>query len=423
MRQLTKSLAGLASHPILLLALTALSMLMLQRRVQFAWPLQAAFVAAALAIFALARAASWRVSHTSAFTDRVLILGTAPQGYALAAEITARATGPYVVSGMVAEGPGMARTRDGVTCLGTMDALEEIIDEVQPARIAMALRDVRWVPEDVLLQARVRGVVIEEATTFFERLTGKLAIDTLTPRSLFLSDGFRHSDFVPHSDFSQTVTTGLNLAGAVIGLVLFAPLWPLMALAIRLDSAGPVLFVQERIGRDGKPFGLIKFRTMRQDGPRVSEWARDNNERITRVGRFLRRFRLDELPQLVNVLRGDMNLVGPRPHPACNYARFLDRIPYYRLRAIVRPGLTGWAQVRYGYANNLEEELEKMKYDLYYIKHRSVWLDLRIIAETMAVLVDAHAHDSVERRAGRAAVAEDGWVDHWPGTASGVTLR
>jgi lipopolysaccharide/colanic/teichoic acid biosynthesis glycosyltransferase len=179
-----------------------------------------------------------------------------------------------------------------------------------------------------------------------------------------------------------------------------------------------VFFVQERVGRGGKPFGLIKFRSMRQADARVSEWARDNESRITRVGKLLRRFRLDELPQFINVLRGEMNLVGPRPHPTCNYQLFLARIPYYGLRAAVRPGITGWAQVRYGYANSLEEELEKMRYDLYYIKHRSLWLDLRILAETAAVVLNPHAHDvpAADR-------AIDRWIASWPGAASGVTFR
>jgi len=151
--------------------------------------------------------------------------------------------------------------------------------------------------------------------------------------------------------------------------------------AIKLDSRGPLFFVQDRVGRQGKRFRLVKFRTMLPSDTRVSEWERDNHKRLTRVGRHLRRCRLDELPQLYNILRGDMCLVGPRPHPVSNVLLFAmvtrnvpecgEQIPYYALRSLVRPGLTGWAQVRYHYANDLEEEIEKMKYDLYYIKHRS----------------------------------------------------
>ena len=170
-----------------------------------------------------------------------------------------------------------------------------------------------------------------------------------------------------------------------------------LAIAIRCSSRGPVLFVQSRAGRDGRPFGLLKFRTMRPCTEAHSEWVTDNLERITPIGRWLRRFRLDELPQLVNVLRGEMNLIGPRPHPTDNYAVFMHRIAYYGLRKSVRPGVTGWAQVRYGYANNLDEETEKMRYDLYYIKNRSPWLDARILFETIGVMTFGQGANAVRQ--------------------------
>ena len=159
-----------------------------------------------------------------------------------------------------------------------------------------------------------------------------------------------------------------------------------------------MFFVQQRAGRNGRPFGLLKFRTMRPcDEPR-SEWVSDNVDRITRIGHYLRRFRIDELPQLMNVLRGDMNLVGPRPHPVTNQAVFMEKIAYYGLRSTVRPGVTGWAQIRYGYANNLAEETEKMRYDLYYIKNRSIWLDLRILLMTVATVLFGKGASEVRRR-------------------------
>jgi lipopolysaccharide/colanic/teichoic acid biosynthesis glycosyltransferase len=179
----------------------------------------------------------------------------------------------------------------------------------------------------------------------------------------------------------------VSLVISLIGLMVLAPLLPLIALAIKLDSPGPVFFVQERVGRRGRPFQLLKFRTMRPAAREASAWAIDNTDRITRVGKWLRRFRIDELPQFVNVLRGEMSLVGPRPHPVSNFALFNERIPYYSLRAIIRPGVTGWAQVRYGYANDLAEEIEKMRHDLYYIKHRSFWLDLRIVADSVKIVL------------------------------------
>ena len=174
---------------------------------------------------------------------------------------------------------------------------------------------------------------------------------------------------------------------AVVGLLALGVVIGLVALAIKADSRGPVFFVQERVGLHNVPFRLIKFRTMRPDDSDTSEWVADNGHRITRVGKVLRKFRLDELPQFLNVLRGDMNLVGPRPHPVSNFNLFMEQIPFYSLRSAVRPGVTGWAQVRYGYANNLKEETEKMRYDLYYVKHLSLWLDLRVLFDTIKVVL------------------------------------
>jgi len=193
----------------------------------------------------------------------------------------------------------------------------------------------------------------------------------------------------------------LSLLAAIAGLIVLSPVMAAIALAIKLDSRGPVFFVQERAGLYRMPFDLIKFRTMHPVEGHHSEWERDNSSRITRCGRWLRRFRLDELPQLINMLRGDMNLVGPRPHPTTNLellvltARNLsevsgDAIPYYSLRCSVRPGITGWAQVRYRYANSLEQEVEKIRYDFYYLKHLSVWLDIRILVETIRIIISGH---------------------------------
>jgi len=171
---------------------------------------------------------------------------------------------------------------------------------------------------------------------------------------------------------------------------------------VKIESLGPVLFVQPRVGARGRAFNLMKFRTMRPADRRNSEWECDNRDRVTRLGRWLRAFRLDELPQFVNVLRGEMNLVGPRPHPVSNFELFTlvsrnvnevtgSAVGYYTLRTMVRPGLTGWAQVRYRYANNIEEEIEKLKYDLYYVKYASAALDLRIVFQTIKVVLCGHA--------------------------------
>ena len=278
--------------------------------------------------------------------------------------------------------------------LGPLDQLTEIIEAVRANHIVVALFDRRGrLPLQPLLTSRVRGVVVEDVLDLCERLTGKMAIEALTPGPLILSKGFTNSGA------PERVARAASVVIAAAGLVFLSPVLALIAAAIKLDSKGPVVFVQARSGRDGRPFNLLKFRTMHPCEERASEWVQDNSDRITRVGGALRRFRLDELPQLVNVLRGEMNLVGPRPHPVCNEEIFEQHIAYYSLRSTVHPGVTGWAQVRYGYANNIEEETEKMRYDLYYIKNRSLRLDARILLETVGIILLGHGASQVRTRA------------------------
>jgi len=312
--------------------------------------------------------------------SRVVILGNGPIVSTLIEELESSPDPPYVLTGVLDNEP--LREGTHAAWLGHLDRLAEIVDEVRADRIVVALTDRRGqLPLAPLLESRARGVAVEDALEFYERLSGKMAIEALTPGSLINARGFRNRG-VP-----ETVARAVSVAVALIGLALLAPLMAAIALAIKLDSDGPVVFVQERIGRGGVPFKLLKFRTMRPQRERRSEWARDNFDRITRVGAWLRRFRLDELPQLVNIVRGEMNLVGPRPHPTCNQEIFMERIAYYGLRSTVHPGVTGWAQVRYGYANDIEEETEKMRYDLYYIKNRSLRLDLGILIRTVGIML------------------------------------
>jgi exopolysaccharide biosynthesis polyprenyl glycosylphosphotransferase len=280
---------------------------------------------------------------------------------------------------------------------GPIDRLSEILERIRPSRIVVALGDRRGrLPLQPLLESRLRGVVVEDALDFYERLTGKIAIEALTPGALIHAKGFRQNSL------GQIAAHFLSLLASIVALVLLAPVLAAIALLIRLDSPGPIFFLQERIGRGGIPFDLIKFRTMHPADQRPSEWVQDNEGRITRIGQWLRRYRLDELPQLINVLRGQMNLIGPRPHPTSNQLIFMQQIAYYGLRSTVRPGVTGWAQIRYGYANNLEEETEKMRYDLYYIKNQTVWLDLKILLETIFVMFTGDAAADRRRRARRA---------------------
>jgi exopolysaccharide biosynthesis polyprenyl glycosylphosphotransferase len=346
----------------------------------------------------------YRLVRRGAFAERILIIGTGVLAHQALEAVETAGLGRCAIVGVVDDELDAEESFvPPDERLGPLAGLERIIAATRPHRIVVALEDRRRrLPVRPLLDARFAGVVIEDGATFYERLTGKIAIEALTPSSLIFSQDFRPPRV------ALLVGRALSLAIAVVGLLALSPVFGLIALGIRRDSPGPVFFVQMRVGRGGRHFPLVKFRTMHATDAPSSEWALDNAYRVTRVGRWLRRFRLDELPQLVNVLRGDMDLVGPRPHPASNFSLFVtvlrnspecgEQIPYYSLRSMVRPGITGWAQVRYRYANNLEEEIEKMRYDLYYVKHRSLWLDLRIIADTVkTVLAGREALDDTPR--------------------------
>ena len=328
--------------------------------------------------------------------ERLLIVGTSPLTRRVVEELV-RHPRRYRLVGVV---------EDGID-------LERLIDARRPDLIVVGFTDRRGrMPMARLIESRARGIRIEDVVETYERLTGKLPLELLPPSRLIFSHEFATARVQP------VFERALSLLVAVAGLIVLAPLMLLIAVAIRLDSRGPVFFVQQRAGLYRMPFNLIKFRTMRPVEGRHSEWERDNSSRITRCGYWLRRFRLDELPQLINMLRGDMNLVGPRPHPMTNLellvltARNLsevsgDAISYYSLRCAVRPGVTGWAQVRYRYANSLEQEVEKLRYDFYYLKHLSVWLDIRILVETVRTIVSGHraVPDGIEETSADAVAA------------------
>lgn len=329
------------------------------------------------------------IIHCIPQRERTLIVGTSPLARKVVCELSVRRAQHHVV-GVVDDLDGAIDGEFGSLVMGPLGRLGTLIEQVRPDRVVVALTDRRGrLPVRDLMDARVRGIAVEDGVRFYERLTGKIAIEALTPSDLFSSPDFRKS----HLDLA--FGHALSLIIALTALVVFAPVFALIAVAIKLDSRGPVLFVHERVGLCGRRLKLLKFRTMRPADSPTSEWVRDNGHRITRVGKWLRRCRLDELPQLINVVRGEMNLIGPRPHPVSNFHLFMERIPYYSLRSVVRPGLTGWAQVRQGYANSLEEETEKMRYDLYYIKHMSVWLDLRILFHTVATVLTGRGSSAV----------------------------
>lgn len=333
---------------------------------------------------------------------RAIVLGLTPLFEQLVAAVEDDPDRTYDIVGLVDDAVSPSSRYLGYPIFGPVSNLTDIIRRVRPDRIIVALKERReHLPIRELLDHRIRwGMRIEDGLEVYERLTGRLPVEGISPSEIIFSQHFREPKL--HAALARI----LSVVAAIAGLVIAAPLMALIALGIRFDSPGPVFFVQERVGVAGRPFRLIKFRTMVPAPAQTSEWVVDNRDRITRLGRWLRRLRLDELPQLVNILRGDMNLVGPRPHPVTNLpllrivARNLNErtgldVPYYSLRSMVRPGLTGWAQIRYGYANNLDEEMEKLRYDLYYIKHMSLALDLRILVATARVMVSGRGSQGV----------------------------
>jgi len=251
-------------------------------------------------------------------------------------------------------------------------------------RVIVAMPDRRGtLPVEELLALRLAGVKVEEATSWLERITGRIEVEQLYPSWLIFAEGFRFSSF------SRLVRRGLNFSVALVGLILALPLLPFIMLAVKLDSPGPVLYRQRRVGRGGIVFYCYKFRTMRQDAEADTgaTWAADDDPRITRAGKFLRASRLDEIPQLWCVLKGDMHFVGPRPERP-EFVEWLSKeIPYYGVRHVVRPGITGWAQVQYKYGNTAEDAREKLQYDLFYIKNASVGLDLLIMFQTIKIVL------------------------------------
>jgi sugar transferase (PEP-CTERM system associated) len=268
--------------------------------------------------------------------------------------------------------------------VGRPEDIPSLVQQYEVDRIVVGLTDRRGqLPIAELLQAKLSGVYVEDATSMYERLTGKILIDDLKPSWMIFSDGF------VVSRWTRMLKRGLDVALSSVGLLLSTPLMLLTAIAVYLDSPGPILYSQERVGERGRIFTVYKFRSMRADAEEdgTPQWARDGDDRVTRVGRFIRTARLDEMPQLWNVLRGDMSFVGPRPERPYFVEQLAREIPFYQQRHAVKPGVTGWAQVKYQYGSTIEDAMEKLRYDLYYIKHLSVALDLSIVFDTVKVIL------------------------------------
>ena len=314
--------------------------------------------------------------------DRILIVGTGTLAQTVARQIRAQHDFAYRIVGFI-EDPAAGDNGGAAPVLGAPADLARLIDCYRVDRVVVGLADRRGrLPIQELLHAKLSGVCVEDAATTYERITGKILVDDLKPSWLIFSDGFQASRL------TRVAKRMFDLVCALIGSMLALPLMALTAIAVRLDSPGPIFYCQERVGENGRPFTLCKFRSMRTDAEKGTPiWAKDRDDRVTRVGRFIRLTRLDELPQFWNVLRGDMSFVGPRPERPFFVQQLETVIPFYAARHAVKPGVTGWAQVKYRYGASVEDALEKLRYDLYYIKHRSLVFDLTILLDTVKVII------------------------------------
>lgn len=314
------------------------------------------------------------------FLERVYVLGSGDRAQRLVDALRSRKDlGMEVIGWAGALGNG-GSDRDTLAA-----ALRSLMDrDRRVERVIVALSDRRnTLPVRELLDLKLNAIKVEDASSLLEKISGKIEVESLHPSTLIYSDGFRLGTAFLFVRRCVSFIVALSL------LAICAPFLPIIVLLVKLSSPGPVLFRQKRVGRRGELFTLYKFRTMRQDAEAASGavWAGKNDPRVTAVGKFLRKTRIDEIPQLWNVLIGKMGFVGPRPERPEFVAWLTEKIPYYNLRHIIRPGLTGWAQVRYGYGASLEETQEKLQYDLYYIKHMSLSLDLLIMFETLKTVL------------------------------------
>jgi sugar transferase (PEP-CTERM system associated) len=330
-----------------------------------------------VALFGWRSTYSWLVRQPF-FRERVYVLGTGDRAERLVRGLEERTNMGVEVAGWTGNLEGEL-TREAVA-----EHLRNVAHQSGVHRVIVAMPDRRGtLPVEELLDLRLSGVRVEEATSWLEKITGRIEVEQLYPSWLIFAEGFRFSVFF------RLVRRLLNFTLAFIGLIFTLPLLPFIFLAVKLDSEGPVLYRQKRVGRRNVTFYCYKFRTMVQDAEADTgaTWAADDDPRITRVGKFLRSSRLDEIPQLWCVLKGDMHFVGPRPERPEFVERLSREIPYYSVRHVVRPGITGWAQVQYKYGNTLEDAREKLQYDLFYIKNASVGLDFWIAFQTVKIVL------------------------------------
>jgi len=343
-------------------------------------------IAATLVILSVV---TWRVSFEwfakqVGPRERLLLVGTSPAALALARELEQRKNLGVEVIGFVDIDPDRHDQRLNARVVGNIEDIPAIVANRSVDRVVVNLSDARGqLPMNTLLDMKLKGVTFDHLASVYEEYTGKIAVENLRPSWLIFSTGFRK----PPSLVAMKRVVDVSAAG--VGMVLAAPLMLAVATLIKLVSRGPALYRQQRVGEHGQVFTLYKFRSMRTDAEANTGavWARDNDDRIIPGGKFIRKTRLDELPQLWNVLRGNMSFVGPRPERPEFVGELTRAIPFYGQRHVVKPGITGWAQVRYSYGSTVDDAMEKLQYDLFYIKNLTVALDLFIIFLTVKTVI------------------------------------
>jgi sugar transferase (PEP-CTERM system associated) len=345
---------------------------------------------AAPTILTLAFAWRWLIDTSgwlATGAERLLLVGTSKTGITLVREIISRPELNLKVIGFLdEEGQNIGKPLVNPGIIGAAADVEQIAVRESADRVILSLAERRGrTPVRQLLRLKFEGIGVEDAESLYESICGRIMLENLSPSWLILSDGFRKPNWLL---FAKRIA---DLVGSLLALLILWPVFVFVSLAILIETGQPILFRQERTGMKGKSFDILKFRSMRPDAEANGPvWASTKDSRITAVGSFIRKYRLDELPQLFNVLRGEMSIVGPRPERPFFCELLAEKIPFYNLRHYMRPGITGWAQVKYQYSATVEETKAKLEHDLFYVKHFSLMLDVAIVFETAKVMLNGH---------------------------------
>ena len=323
------------------------------------------------------------ISEESSFMQDMVVLGTGRAAQKVLEDVIRYSNSGYKVVGVVDDEVHNPGDVMGFPYIGKSSDLETICQRQRVDVITVALDEQRGkLPTSALMNVKMQGVRIIDNVTFHERFTGKVVLESLRPSWFVFTDGFKVKRLRLYTKRVFDVFT------ATFGLFMSSPLWITMAVLVKLTSQGPILYRQERVGLGGRVFQLLKFRSMRVDAEASTGpvWAAEGDPRVTPIGKFIRRFRVDEIPQMYNVLREEMSFIGPRPERPYFVKRLSKEVKYYGQRHVVKPGITGWAQVRYPYGATIEDAREKLQLDLYYIKHTNMGFDIKILLETMKTL-------------------------------------